>query len=136
MSDSKRYVEVTNEALLPHTYLDKPSMLEEAQLDGFSPPFKSFKSAEYRLINLYWQVEPNPGKNYSRMGSKAKFWQASLGTFFEALGQLAILEALNIFTDILLIVLPMPALFGIRHTYPPQDCDFSVLPLSASSSSS
>jgi hypothetical protein len=40
------------------------------------------------------------------------------GTCSEALGQLIILGALNIFTDVLLILLPMPALFEIRRSFP------------------
>ncbi|KAE9366783.1 hypothetical protein N431DRAFT_495177 [Stipitochalara longipes BDJ] len=53
-----------------------------------------------RPVYLYWQVVPDPG------------------TCSEALGQLIILGALNIFTDILLIILPMPALFEIRRSFP------------------
>jgi hypothetical protein len=41
----------------------------------------------------------------------------SPGTCSEALGQLIILGALNIFTDILLIILPFPALFEIRRSF-------------------
>lgn len=51
-----------------------------------------------RPLYLYWQVVPDPG------------------TCSEALGQLIVLEAINIFTDILLIILPMPALLGIRRS--------------------
>lgn len=52
-----------------------------------------------RPLHLYWQVVPDPG------------------TCSEALGQLIILGALNIFTDILLIILPMPALLRVRRTF-------------------
>jgi hypothetical protein len=51
-----------------------------------------------RPIHLYWQVVP------------------SAGTCSQALGQLIILGALNIFTDILLILLPMPTLFSIQRS--------------------
>ncbi|RFU24348.1 hypothetical protein B7463_g11990, partial [Scytalidium lignicola] len=51
-----------------------------------------------RPLHLYWQVVPDPG------------------TCSEALGQLIIIGALNIFTDVLLIVLPIPVLAGIRQT--------------------
>ncbi|KAH8819439.1 hypothetical protein F5884DRAFT_848762 [Xylogone sp. PMI_703] len=51
-----------------------------------------------RPIYLYWQVVPDPG------------------TCSEALGQLIILGALNIFTDVLLIIIPIPVFINIRQS--------------------
>lgn len=48
-------------------------------------------------LHLYWQVVPDPG------------------TCYKAIKQLVIFGALNIFTDILLIVLPLPALMRVRR---------------------
>jgi hypothetical protein len=51
-----------------------------------------------RPLHLYWQVVPNPG------------------TCSQALGQLIILGALNIVTDLMLIILPMPTLWSIQRS--------------------
>ncbi|KAF4634785.1 hypothetical protein G7Y89_g3313 [Cudoniella acicularis] len=51
-----------------------------------------------RPIYLYWQVVPDPG------------------TCSQAIGELVILGGLNIFTDILLILLPMPTLFRVKQS--------------------
>jgi len=67
-----------------------------------------------RPIYLYWQVLPDPGKLILLYtGSKTNLRP---GNCSKALGQLFILGGLNIFTDILLIVLPMPTLFSIRSS--------------------
>ncbi|KAH6672397.1 hypothetical protein B0J14DRAFT_655281 [Halenospora varia] len=51
-----------------------------------------------RPIHLYWQVVPDPG------------------TCSQALGELVILGGLNIFTDILLIILPLPTLLKVNKS--------------------
>jgi hypothetical protein len=53
----------------------------------------------------------------------------SPGTCSEALGQLIIIGALNIFTDILLIILLFPALFEIRRSFPAKLRLFSLFSL-------
>jgi hypothetical protein len=49
-------------------------------------------------FHLYWQVVPDPGKCST------------------AVVQLYVLVALNVFTDLMLIILPMPWLFRIKRS--------------------
>ncbi|EPE33953.1 hypothetical protein GLAREA_06966 [Glarea lozoyensis ATCC 20868] len=49
-------------------------------------------------LKLYWQVVPDPG------------------VCSQAVGQLITLGSLNIFTDVILIILPMPALLKVKRT--------------------
>jgi hypothetical protein len=70
-----------------------------------------------RPLYLYWQVVPNAGSCPSHCPPQACD-SPKVGTCSQALGQLIILGALNIFTDILLIVLPMPTLLSIQRSLP------------------
>ena len=73
---------------------------------------------ECHPFHLYWQVMPNPGQRpippdfYIREINLIRI----IGNCTHALLQLSVFVALNIFTDILLIILPMPWLLRMQRS--------------------
>lgn len=66
-------------------------------------------------LRLYWQVMPDPGKPISLLITTSSLTTFK-GTCSQAVGQLLVVGGLNIFTDIILIILPLPALLKIKRS--------------------
>jgi hypothetical protein len=68
---------------------------------------------ECHPFRLYWQVVPNPGKGV--LDLKETETKNGIGTCSKGNIQLIVFSALNMATDLMLIVLPLPQLIKIRR---------------------
>lgn len=68
-----------------------------------------------RPLRLYWQVMPDPGMTIISLSATSLLTNFK-GNCSQAVGQLLVVGGLNIFTDIILIILPLPALLKIKRS--------------------